>query len=105
MRTRVVMVAMLALMLVGGLAPAASAVPGSAGKAGGAECWGIVSAQAAGEGGLGEHSSNQANPRFGLGNLYRELGFNSLAALGAYLAQVDGIDATMCSHPDVPPLP
>jgi hypothetical protein len=99
MRTRVVMVAMLALMLVGGLAPAALAVPDSAGKANGNECWGIVSAQAAGEGGLGEHSSNQANPRSGLGNLYRDLEFDSLAALGSFLATVDGIDATMCDQP------
>ncbi|HEX6255627.1 MAG TPA: hypothetical protein VFZ70_07410 [Euzebyales bacterium] len=100
MRTRVVTVAMLALMLVGGLAPAASAVPDSAGKAGGSECWGIVSAQAAKEGGLGTHSSEQEEPRSGLGNLSRELGFDSLGSFGSFLATVDGIDSTECSQPD-----
>jgi hypothetical protein len=59
-------------------------------------CWGVVTGQAAIGGGIGEHSSQQANPRAGLGNLARDLGFDSLAELGAFLATVDGIDSTEC---------
>jgi hypothetical protein len=103
MRTRVVTVAMLAMMLVGGLAPAALAVPDSAGKANGEECWGIVSAQRAStQGGLGDHSSEQSEPRAGLGNLRGVFGYDSMGAFGSFLAGEDTFSATMCSHPEVP---
>jgi hypothetical protein len=67
-------------------------------------CWGVVSAQLAQvEGGLGAHTSSQANPRLGLGNvarLFYELGMidePTLSALGAFLAGADEYDETYCS--------
>ncbi|HSK91980.1 MAG TPA: hypothetical protein VK875_11785 [Euzebyales bacterium] len=85
--------ALLGLMIIGGLAPAAAAQsPQGEDK----NCWGVVSAQRARTGGLGEHSSQQENPRAGLGNLSRDLGFDHISGLGSFLAGVDGIDETEC---------
>jgi hypothetical protein len=93
MRTRMLIVAMLVLMVLGGLAPAASA---QSANRNGKNCWGVVSAQAAQVGGLGEHASQQEEPRSGLGNLSRTLGFDHISAFGSFLATVDGIDQTTC---------
>jgi len=72
----------------------AMAVPAMAASS---NCWGVVSSQAAtSSGGLGDHSSSQATPRLGLGNTARALGFDSVADLGAFLATVDGNEATFC---------
>jgi uncharacterized membrane protein len=66
-------------------------------------CWGVVSAQLAQiEGGLGDHTSSQSNPRLGLGNvarLFYEQGLidePTLSALGSFLASLDEYDETMC---------
>lgn len=60
-------------------------------------CWGVVTSQAAvAVGGIGEHASGQTEPRLGLGNLVRVLGFDHISDLGSFLAMVDGIEATQC---------
>lgn len=66
-------------------------------------CWGVVSAQFAHvEGGLGDHTSSQSNPRLGLGNvarLFYEQGLinePTLSALGSFLASLDEYDETVC---------
>ena len=66
-------------------------------------CWGVVTSQLArADDGLGEHSSNQSNPRFGLGNvakLFFDLGLIDdphVSDLGALLAQLDEFDETVC---------
>lgn len=66
-------------------------------------CWGVVSAQLAHvEGGLGDHTSSQSNPRLGLGNVARpfyEQGLidaPTLSALGSFLASLDEYDETIC---------
>jgi hypothetical protein len=89
------------------LAASALAIPSpvSAGPGGDVptNCWGVVSSQLArADGGLGEHSSNQSNPRFGLGNvakLFFDLGLISdphVSDLGALLAQLDEFEETVC---------
>ena len=67
-------------------------------------CWGVVSAQLAQvEGGLGDHTSSQSNPRLGLGNvarLFYDQGLISeptLSALGSFLASLDEYDETVCA--------
>jgi hypothetical protein len=66
-------------------------------------CWGVVSSQLAQvEGGIGEHSSSQATPRLGLGNVARlffEMGLidsPNVSSLGSLLAQLDEYDETVC---------
>lgn len=59
-------------------------------------CWGVVTSQLAGLGGLGEHASQQEVPRVGLGNLARSLGFDHISEMGTFLAEIDGIEATEC---------
>jgi hypothetical protein len=66
-------------------------------------CWGVVSAQLAQvEGGLGDHTSSQSNPRLGLGNVARIfyeqglIGEPTLSALGSFLASADEYDETVC---------
>lgn len=93
MRTRILITAMLVLMMLGGLAPAAGA-QSSQGE--NKNCWGVVSAQRARTGGLGEHASQQETPRAGLGNLSRALGFDHISELGSFLADIDGIPETEC---------
>lgn len=93
MRTRMLIAVLLVLMVLGGLAPAAVAQsPHGENK----NCWGVVSAQRARTGGLGEHSSQQENPRLGLGNLSRLLGFDHISEMGSFLASVDEIPETEC---------
>jgi hypothetical protein len=61
-------------------------------------CFGIAAGQRASTlHDLGEHSSSFDEPRLGIGNLvFRVLGFGSVGAAGAALAEIDGIDATHC---------
>jgi hypothetical protein len=60
-------------------------------------CWGVVSSQLASQTGTtGEHASQQAVPRLGLGNLARELGFDSMGEFGSFLASVDEHESTFC---------
>lgn len=94
MRTRVLIAATLVVMMLSGLAPAAAA---QTRNASGKNCWGVVSAQRARTGTLGEHSSQQEEPRTGLGNLSRALGFDHISALGAFLAEVDEFEETDCN--------
>ena len=56
------------------------------------ECWGTVTSQrATTENDIGEHSSDQEEPRQGLGNLA-----GHPSDLGTILASVDGLEATQC---------
>lgn len=59
-------------------------------------CWGVATAGAAQVGFMGPHASEQEEPRAGLGNLARELGFDHISDLGAFLADVDGIPGNEC---------
>ena len=90
---RIVVVAAVLLLLTPQLSAAASK------KA----CWGQatqVFAQL--EGGLGDHSSSQSNPRAGLRNLARELADmgvipdDSMQSLGAFVLGVLGISIDEC---------
>jgi hypothetical protein len=89
------------------VALSALAIPGAALAAPGgsvpANCWGVVTSQfARADRGIGEHSSHQTNPRFGLGNvakLFFDLGLIAdphVSDLGALLAQLDEFDETVC---------
>lgn len=68
-----------------------------------AACWGQASAVYAQMGLLGEHSSQQPNPRVGLRNLARllaELGVipdDSMASLGAFVAAELGLEVEACN--------
>lgn len=59
-------------------------------------CWGVVSAQRAQLGGLGEHSRDQGSPRSGLGNVSRAFDLDHVSELGTLLASLDGLDETAC---------
>lgn len=61
-------------------------------------CWGVVTSQrAVAEGDMGTHSSSFAGgPRLGLGNVARLFNFDHVSDLGAFLATLDGIEATAC---------
>jgi hypothetical protein len=77
----------------------ALALPALAAKPANPSCWGVVSSQAAQEGGLGEHSSSFAGePRLGLGNVARlVIGEGAhVSDLGTFLASVDVDEATSC---------
>lgn len=77
----------------------ALALPALAAQPANPNCWGVVSAQAAQQGGLGEHSSSFAGePRLGLGNVARVvLGEDAhVSDLGTVLAGLDEIEATSC---------
>ncbi|HJU51968.1 MAG TPA: hypothetical protein VJ815_06510 [Acidimicrobiia bacterium] len=77
----------------------AMALPALAAQPANANCWGVVSSQAAQEGGLGEHSSSFAGePRLGLGNVARlVIGADAhVSDLGTALAELDDIAATSC---------
>lgn len=80
----------LALLLV-----ALTAVPAFADN--GKNCWGVVTSQRASTyHNVGQHASEQGEPRAGLGNLARALGFDHISEMGSFLAEVDGLDATQC---------
>lgn len=56
------------------------------------ECWGVVTSQrATTEGDIGEHSSDQDEPRQGIGRLA-----DHPSELGTFLASIDEIDETEC---------
>lgn len=62
-------------------------------------CLGVVTAQrAVAHHDIGEHASEQEEPRLGLGNVAREvLGEDAhVGDLGAFLGEIDGDDATHC---------
>ena len=80
---------LVALLTFGGATAAIAEPPPKA-------CWGVVTGQAARTGVMGQHASEQSEPRAGLGNLSRDLGFDHLSDLGAFLAEIDGIDETSC---------
>lgn len=67
-----------------------------------AACWGQASAVFSRMGMMGQHSSQQSNPRLGLRNLARslyELGViseDSLASLGEYVSGELGLDVDAC---------
>jgi hypothetical protein len=99
MRKIVVLVIVLAMMLVfAGSAGAASAQAAPGGNA----CWGQASAVFAQTGEMGEHSSQQANPRLGLRNLARALydagaiPDDSMHSLGVFVADALGLSIEAC---------
>ncbi len=61
-------------------------------------CFGIVSGQlASSEPGItGEHASSFDEPRLGIGNVAKLLGFGSVGELGSALAALDENPATFC---------
>lgn len=70
----------------------------------GNSCWGQASAVFAQTGSMGEHSSEQEEPRLGLANLARALydagvlPEPTLAALGAFVADALGLSIDRCTH-------
>lgn len=101
---RKVLINLAATSLLATASPTLGAPPSQPTSQGSASnCWGVVSAQLAHvEGGLGDHTSSQSNPRLGLGNvadLFYEQGLISeptLSALGSFLASLDEYDETVC---------
>jgi hypothetical protein len=90
LRRLFVCVAAGAALGVAGVASTASADPGTN------YCWGAVTSQRAStEHDIGTHASAQEEPRAGLGNLAQDLGI-SVGDVGAFLATIDGLDATHC---------
>lgn len=94
-----ILVIVLALMLVFASSAGAASVQAAPG---GNSCWGQASAVFARMGMMGEHSSQQANPRWGLRNLARELydqgvlPDDSMQALGAFVAGELGLSIDAC---------
>lgn len=90
----------IALASIGGLAALVIASPASAGgRPDNANCFGVVTSQrAVALHDVGEHASAQEEPRLGLGNVTRLLlGDDAkMGDFGAFLAEIDGIDATNC---------
>lgn len=83
-------IALAAVLAIAGIAGSASAEPGTN------NCWGTVTSQRAStEHDIGAHAAAQEEPRAGLGNLAQDLGI-SVGEVGAFLATVDGLDATHC---------
>lgn len=70
-----------------------------------ASCWGQATAVYAAMGLMGPHASEQSNPRAGLRNLARllyDLGIiddDTMAALGAYVAEELGLSIDACMSP------
>ncbi|HEU4540966.1 MAG TPA: hypothetical protein VFR23_07535 [Jiangellaceae bacterium] len=86
----------LAIGLLAGLvaAPVAAANPSE-----NAECFGVVSSQrAVADHDIGQHASEQEEPRLGLGNVTRLiLGDDAkMGDFGAFLGEIDGIPETSC---------
>jgi len=85
---------MVALVLVAIFALALTPMPAQAYTQ---DCWGQATAAFAKMGEMGEHASQQANPRYGLANLARilyddgegVLDAPTLQALAAYLVEID----------------
>jgi hypothetical protein len=61
------------------------------------ECWGVVTSQrAVAEGDVGEHSSDQEEPRLGLYNVAQLFELEHVSDLGTVLAELDDIEETSC---------
>ena len=97
MRRIVILLFALAALTAFATAPVAAAAPANP------SCWGVVTAQrATAVGDVGEHSSSQATPRLGLGNVARvlfDLGLTNgthVSDLGSALATLDNIPETSC---------
>jgi hypothetical protein len=61
------------------------------------ECWGVVTSQrAVAEGDIGEHSSDQEEPRLGLYNVAKLFELEHVSDLGTLLAEIDGMEETSC---------
>lgn len=92
--------AIVGLIVAIGLASAV--VPTSAQAQASQACWGQATQVFAHMGIMGEHASQQPNPRLGLRNLARalyEMGMiedDSMAALGAFVADELGLDIEAC---------
>jgi hypothetical protein len=87
----------LRIIVASGLLMAFAAPPVFADMPTAANCWGtVVSQRATTSHDIGEHSSSQTEPRLGLGNVAQQFGFDSVGALGSFLASVDGDPATSC---------
>lgn len=65
----------------------------------GASCWGQVSAASARQapGTMGTHASGYETPRLGLRNLARSFDLDSMAGLGAVVADLEGLDVPACA--------
>lgn len=89
--------------LVLAIVPAGAVAAGAAGNAPeNANCLGVVTSQrAVAHHDLGEHASEQEEPRQGIGNITREiLGEDAhVGDFGAFLGEIDGDDATQCPRP------
>ena len=94
---RILGVGLVTAMLVVGVAPAVSAAPPAN------ACWGQATKVFAQAGEMGDHASNQANPRMGLRNLARALAEagvimdDSMAALGGFVATELGLTIDACT--------
>jgi hypothetical protein len=91
----------LRILFMATLVAAALLVPQVAWAAPGTNnCWGKVSSQRASTlHDIGDHASDQAEPRLGLGNLAHDgifFGVDTVGELGAFLGSLDGIEATHC---------
>ena len=99
MKKVIVLGIVLVLMLVFASSVGATSAEAAPGEN---SCWGQASAVFARMGVMGEHSSQQANPRFGLRNLARELykqgvlPDDSMQALGAFVAGELGLSIDAC---------
>jgi len=99
MKKGIVLVIVFAMMLVFTSSAGAASVQAAPD---GNSCWGQASAVFARTGVMGEHSSQQANPRYGLRNLARALydagvlPNDSLQALGAFVASELGLSIDAC---------
>jgi hypothetical protein len=83
----------LALVLITGLSPTfASAEPSSN------SCWGQASAAYArlAPGTMGTHAAAFETPRIGLRNLARSLELDSMAELGAFVVDAEGLEVPAC---------
>jgi hypothetical protein len=61
------------------------------------ECWGVVTSQrAVAEGDVGEHSSDQEEPRLGLRNVAQLFELEHVSDLGTVLAELDEVEETSC---------
>jgi len=103
MRSVSVVVALLVVAVAASAAVPANAVEHPKGRGSGNSCWGEATAVFARMGLMGEHASQQEEPRAGLAVLARylyDMGVISeptLAALGAYLVAELGLDVDSCT--------
>lgn len=87
------------LFIAGGfvIASVALAGPAQAAQPDNANCWGVVSSQAArSSGGLGAHASSFDEPRLGIGNVAKAFGLSGPGELGVVLSGLDNDPTTAC---------